>query len=227
MSAKGQGFDLLGAVKNAQTPFFMSLVGFRKSISKQFGVRVLPLVMHDNAKAIVRREQDAEYPYGYFKINSLIVPRDKQPNKTLRRHGSTMSLEGATNSSITKGYLFPCSINLEMHFIHNDPVEVLRFIEKAAILGATGSLSFRVDMPGSTEFRVGVSIEDGPIELPSSELESETDAAAFDIMVSFRIDTRIGVFKDVPKINNQGHVTKSTEIGDAPVYEQTDTSNKV
>lgn len=212
MALKAKGFDLLSAVKNTQTPLFLSLLGFRKSLSRHLGLKAMPLIMHDNLKAALDKEDFPGYPYGYFRISSLEVKRDGQANKTLRRHGSTLTLEAITNAVVQKGYLFPCEIMVELHFIHNDSPEVLLFIEKCAILGAVDGFSFQVDMPGSTSWTVGVTMEEGPISIPDVELESESDAAAFDISVQFRINTRAGIVKNVPKINNEGKITKSFDI---------------
>lgn len=216
MSAKGQGYDLLSSVKNAQTPLFLSLLGFRKSISRHLGLKTLPFIMHDNPKAVVRRDQDAEFPYGYFRMRSFEIKRDGQANKTLRRHASTITLEEVTNAAIRKGYLFPCEIMLELHFMHNDPQEVLLLIEKCSILGAVDGFSFKVDMPGTTDWTVGVLLDEGPVDIPEVELENESDAAAFDIQLQFRMTTRVGIVKDVPKINNEGRVTRGIGVEGAP-----------
>lgn len=208
MSAKGQGFDLLGSVQNAQTPLFLTLLGFRKTVSRHLGLKTLPFILHDNPKSILRREQQQEYPYGFFRLNSFEIVRDGQANKTLRRHGSTMTLDDATNAAISKGFLFPCHLVVELHFIHNDPQEVLHLIEKTAILGAVDGLSFKVGMPGSSDWVVGVQLSEGPVDIPQVELENEADAAAFDISLNFTLRTRVGVIKDVPKINNEGRVTQ-------------------
>jgi len=215
VSAKGQGFDLLASVKNVQTPLFLSLVGFRKSISRHLGLKTLPFIMHDNTKAVIRREQDAEFPYGYFRLNSFEITKDAQANKILRRHGSTMTIDQVTNATISKGYLFPCSLSVELHFMHNEPHEVLNLIEKCAILGAVDGFSFTVSMPGSSDWVVGVIMEEGPVEVPQVELENESDAAAFDITLRFTLKTRAGVVKNVPKINNEGTVTRNIGVAGA------------
>lgn len=210
----GKSFDMLGSVRNVQTPLMLTLVGFRKSISKHLGLKAFPQIMHDNQKAVVRREQHDSYPYGWFRISSFEIQRDMQPNKTLRRHGSTMTLDDLTNATVSKGYLFPTLLNVEMRYINNDPIETLMLIEKVAVLGAVDGFSFKVNMPGAPEWTVGVQLSEGPVDVPQSELENEADAAAFDLSLNFTIRTRVGVIKSVPKINNEGRVTQS--IGVAP-----------
>tara|TARA_B100000700_G_scaffold88627_1_gene99929 strand:- start:45099 stop:45776 length:678 start_codon:yes stop_codon:yes gene_type:complete len=212
MSAKGEGFDLLASIRNAQTPLFLTLTGFRKSMAKHLGLTILPFILHDNPKAVIRRSQNAEYPYGYFRLNSFEIMRDQQAVKTIRRHGSTRSLDDMTNAAISKGYMFPCKLMVELHFIHNEPREVLALIEKASILGAVDGFSFEATMEGSTPWTVGVAMEEGPVEIPQVSLEEESDAAAFDIQFSFSITSRVGVVKSVPKINNQGHVTRNIGV---------------
>lgn len=206
-TARGQGFDLLGSIKNSQTPLFLSLVGFRQSISRHLGIRTLPMIMHDNAKAVMRREQ-ADYPYGFFRINSIEVKKDQQVVKTIKRHGSAITLDDITNATISKGYLFPATIAIELHFIHNNPQEVLLTVEKAAILGAVDAFSFEASMPGVGSWQVGVILDEGPIQIPAAEIENESEPSAHDITLSFQMNTRLGVTKAVPKINNEGKVTQ-------------------
>lgn len=212
MSVLNQNFDLLSAVKNTQTPVYLSLLGFRKSISRHLGLKALPLLMYDDTKAVLRRIQSVDYPYGYFRLNSFDIPRDSQVNKTLRRHGSTLTLDEVTNATISKGYLFPCTLMVEFHFIHNDPQQVLNLVEKSAILGAVDGFSFTVEMEGTSGWTVGVMMEEGPIQIPIAELESETDASAFDVIFNFSIKTRAGIVKSVPKINNEGRISRDLGI---------------
>jgi hypothetical protein len=168
--------------------------------------------MHDDTKSVIRREQSAEFPYGFFRLNSFEIMRDAQVNKILKRHGTTLTVDEVTNATISKGYLFPCNLSVELHFIHNEPYEVLNLIEKCAILGAVDGFSFTVDMPGTSDWVVGVMMDEGPIEVPQVELENESDAAAFDIVMNFTLKTRVGVVKNVPKINNEGHVTRNIGV---------------
>ena len=205
---EGDRFDLLGNNKNIQTPLFMSLVGFRKTLSNHLGISELPLIMSSNTKVIMRRENEYSYPYGYFKLLSVEIQRDAQAVKTIRRTSSSITLDELTNAMISKGYLFPTKLETEVHFIHNDLRECLGFVEKLAILGAVDGFSFTVKMPGSTQWVVGVQMAEGPISFPDTSNEDPENPGAYDIQTSFTLNTKSGVIKSVPKINNEGKVTQ-------------------
>ena len=211
MTLKDHNFDLLSAVENNQTPLFMSLIGFRKTLSQHLGITSMPMIMHSNVKAILRREQGPEFPYGYFKLTSFEIDKDKQAVKTLRRHGSTITLDQITNAMVSKGYLFPTKLTVEVHFVHNDVREVLKFVEKLTILGAVDAFSFTVNMPGATDWTVGVEMDSGPVSIPDVEFESD-DPNSFDITINFTLNTKAGVIKAVPKVNNEGNVTTSYRV---------------
>lgn len=211
MGAKTRRFDLLGSVDNPQTPLYATLKGFQKSISQHMGLTFMPFIMHDNTKAVLRREQESSYPYGYFSLSSMGLNKQKSPVKTVARHASSITLEELTNAMTAKAYLFPASLSIEFHFLHNDTPEVMNFMEKIAILGGIDAFSYQVDIPGSSSWWVQANVESDTIELPQATLENEEDAGAFDISVQFRVETRLGVIKNVPKINNEGKVTRNLE----------------
>jgi hypothetical protein len=213
MGAKARNFDLLGTDKNPQTPFWMSMIGFRQTISKHLGLKALPFISSDNKKAVLSREQQSTFPYGYFILTSFEIKKDSLNVKSISRHASSVTLEDITNSMIQKAYMFPATLEIELHFVHNDIRECLSLIEKVSILGAIDKFSFKVDMPGCTSFMASVNLQQGPIAFPQVELENPEDAAAFDIVLNFSIDTKVGIVKSVPKINNQGTVTSTTYVG--------------
>lgn len=222
MTIERRNFDLLGGVKTANSPLWLSFHGFRKTLSHHLGLKTLPFIMHDDTKATLRKEYGSQYPYGFYRMNSFQIIRDQAPGKTVRRHGSAWGYEGATNAQIHKAYMFPAEIMMELHYINDDPAKVIHFVEKVSILGATGSFSFKVKLPGVNEFSCRISVEDGPIEIPQVELENESDAGAFEIVVPFKMTTKVGVIKGVPKINNQGAVEQSISVDPVPGFPSDD-----
>lgn len=212
MGATTESFDLLSGVKNVQTPLFLTLMGFRRTISKHLGLKNLPWITHDNHKAVLKREQTSQYPYGYFRLTSMGILRDQTLIKAVKRHGSAMALDELTNSTLTKAYMFPATLGIEFHFLHNDPAKTLLLMEKAAIMGAVDSFTFCVTMPGAGEWVVGVKMDEGPVSFPTSELESESNPQEFDITFNFELSTKLGIVKDVPKVNNEGTVSRSIGV---------------
>lgn len=205
---KGASFDLLSGVENAQTPLFLTLVGFRKSVAQQLGLTELPLVPNQNKKIELRKEERPSYPYGYIKLQSMELIRDSQPAKAIQKYASGLSLDEITNAMVSKAYLFPARLAVELHYIDNDFRRVLNIAEKLCIFGGVDAFSFRIEMPGAN-WIVNVKVNEGPIDIPESDIENPAEPDAWDILVGFQLESKIGIVKSVPKINNAGEVTKT------------------
>lgn len=213
MGSKTETFDLLSGIKNKNTPLLLTLYGFRQSLGNHIGIKNIPLVSHDNHKAVLRREHGSSYPYAYFKLNSFEIVRDDQVVKNIRRHASAISLDDLTNSTLTKGFLFPTKLSIEFHWVHSNILDVIQYIEKSAILGAVDGFSFQVNIPGiKSDWTASVDMDSGPITIPQAALEDSNEPGGMDIVSNFTIRTKTGIVKEVPKINNEGIVQRSVGV---------------
>ncbi len=216
MGSKTEGFDILGGVENKSTPLFATLYGFRKSLMSALGISALPMITHNDTKAVLKREHGPSYPYAYFRLADVRVKRDEQNLKLIRRHASSIQLSDFTNATITKGFLFPAELNVEVHWIHNNIVDTVNFVEKIGILSGVDGFSFTVHVPGISKdgWTASVSMDDSPIAIPPAELEDASNPSAYDISFNLTIRTKSGIMKEVPKINNEGTVTRRVGVED-------------
>jgi hypothetical protein len=209
---EGRSFDMLGGVDNAQTPLFLTLIGFRKSVMQHLGVTDLPLIPNENKKLEMRRSSNPSYPYGYMALRSMEVVRDQQPSKAIQKYSSSGTLDRITNAMVSKGFLFPAKLSVELHYLDNDFKRIVNIVEKLCIFGAIDALSFEISMPEGPHWVVEVRLNEGPVDIPESMIDNPAEPDAWDVQTVFELHTRVGVVKSVPKVNNEGEVTKSYVI---------------
>lgn len=213
-------FNLLSGTQYANTPLYASFLGLRQTFAKHLGISSnIPIITHNNQKAILRKERNSSYPYAYILLSGLKVVRDQEPNKSIARRGSHISTQSATNATVAKGYLFKAEINFELHWLHNQITDVIMFIEKMSILGAIDAFTFNVTVPNVPEWVATVELPDGEIAIPRAELDDPAEPGAMDIAIQMVLKTRIGIVKDVPKVNNQGLVTQTVGVGNSSTGE--------
>jgi hypothetical protein len=210
---EGRSFDLLGGVDNAQTPLFLTLIGFRKSVSQHLGITDLPLVPNENKKIEMRRSPNPSYPYGYLTLRSMEVVRDQQHTKAIQKYSSGgNALNGITNAMVSKGYLFPAKLQVELHYLDNDFRRIINIAEKLCLFGAIDALSFKISMPDGPEWMVEARLNEGPIDIPEGMIDNAAEPDAWDIQAAFELHSKVGIVKSVPKVNNEGEVTKTYVI---------------
>ncbi len=208
--SKEASFDLLSGSSYSNTPLYASLLGLRQTFATHLGVPSnIPIISHNNTKVILRRESDVSYPYAYIVLNDFRVLRDQAPNKSIARRGNLIHTSEVTNSTIVKGYFFACEVNFELHWVHNQITDVIKYIEKLQILGAIDGFSFGVKVPNANEFIASVELPDGATSFPRAELDEPVDPSGIDVNTSMVLKTKIGLTRDVPKVNNEGIVTQT------------------
>lgn len=211
---KTSRYDLLSGVSANESPLYASLYGTRKALASGLGLRTLPIIQHDNDKRILSDEAGSRYPYAFIRISSLRVDKEGQNLKQIKRSGSAIQAQDNVDTlQIFKGYLFPASISCELVFYTDAVLDALNYIQKLAILSATDSLSFEVKLPNCSSWQVGLFFESDDFSIPTSVLEDEENPKALELVYPFSIKTKIGIIKEVSKVNNQGRVEQSIVPG--------------
>lgn len=208
---KSQTFDLLAGTESNSVPLLATLHGVKKSFCSNLGLESCRVITHDNQKSILSDEAGQRYPYAYLKLNSIGIIKDSLPNKSIRRNGSSIQATIGRNITIDKGYLFPARISTELVFATDSLMDAIKYIEKVAILSAFDGFSFELKMPEVSSFMVSVFGEAEDVNIPQSVRESESDPSAFEIVVPFRIETKLGIIKQVAKVNNENILTSNVE----------------
>lgn len=212
--------DNVDRIVDKNSAAFLTLYTFRESVKRFFGVEDFPLIQSNDVKREVRKSQGVDdpnhsvsniYPYSYWSLSDVGLVKDQQAIKGIARNSLGFTVDELANAVVKKAYLFPSSINVEMHYVTKDLVDAMTFITRALIVGHSGKLNAEVVMDGAKWFVTTVMTSES-VSIPRSDKDNEADPEAMDLVVSFRIDTKLGVMRDVPKINNRGTVTQSVEL---------------
>lgn len=212
--------DNVDRIVDKNSAAYITLYTFRESVKRFFGLDEFPLIQSNDVKREVRKSVgvddpnhsvSAVYPYSYWSLSDIGLVKDQQTIKGIARNSLGHTLDELQNSIVKKAYLFPSSINVEMHYLTKDLIGATDFITRALIVGHSGKLNSEVQMDGAKWF-VTITMTSESVSIPRSEKDNEADPEAMDLVVSFRIDTKLGVMRDVPKINNRGAVTQGVEL---------------
>lgn len=201
--------NMLGGVSHDKaTTLGVSLSGVRASLEQILGTRC-PLVFTDNDYRGVPNDKEIErYPYAYHKLSGLRFAKDRSVNvRSARRHGTDMTLDAITNSTIDKGYMFPFDFRTEVTIKHNNLEEIFRLVEVIGITGVTGAFSFKVSMPGLDEWSVRMSYDEDSLDIQQAQVNDPALPGTYTMTLSFNCWTKLGITKTVSKINNEGRIT--------------------
>lgn len=212
--------DNLDRIVDQNSAAYLTLYTFREAAKKFFGISEFPLIQSNDVKREVKKELGVDnpnrsvaaiYPYSYWSLSDLGLIKDQQAIKGIARNSLGHSFDELQNAVLKKAYLFPSSINVEMHYVTRDLVEAINFCTRALVVAHSGKLNAKVEMDGASWFVTTTMVSES-IPIPRSDKENEADPEAMDLVISFRIDTKLGVMRDVPKINNRGTVTQGVEL---------------
>lgn len=196
---------------NRDTPTYMTLHGFKQVCSRFFGFKDFPLIQHNVAKYRIRQMQNPSYPYTYFSISSIGLIKDRLPAKRVGRIGSGFTFDDLTNAMLQKAYFFPAKTTVEVHYVTNDLVDALNFVNRALVVIATGKLNFEITIEGITAV-VGVNGNVEDFSLPRAERDNESEPDAMDLVITFELEGSAGTTKQVSKINNYGTITQNVDV---------------
>ncbi len=212
--------DTMDRIVDENSAAYITLYTFREAVKRFFGLQAFPLIQSQDVKRQVKRELGVDdpnrsvadlYPYAYWSLGSIGLVKDQQPIKGIARNSLGATFDELANAVLKKAYLFPSSLTVEMHYVTKDLVEALNFSTRALAVAHSGKLNARIEVDGASFF-VTTTMDSETISIPRSDKESEVDPEGIDLVISFRIDTKLGVMRDVPKINNRGTVTTGVEL---------------
>lgn len=211
---KTSSFDLLSGVRSNESPLYASLYGTKRALSVGLGLKTVPIVQHDYDKRILSNEGGSRYPYAFIRLTSLRIEKENQNLKQIKRSGAAIQAQSNVDTlQIFKGYLFPSVISCELVFYTDAVLDALNYIQKLAILSATDSLSFEVKVPNISPWQVSVFFESDDFSIPTSILEDEENPKALELTYPFTIKTKLGIIKEVSKVNNEGRIEQSIVPG--------------
>lgn len=210
---KTSAYDLLSGKDTKESPLYASLYGARLSLQKNLGFKTISIIQHDNDKRILK-QFGSRYPYAFMRLTSIRVLKDRQNVKLIKRSGSMIQAIASDVLTVNKGYLFDADIQMEIVFTTDQMVDALTYIEKLAILAATDSLTFQVKVPNCSAWQCSVVFESDDFSIPVATLEDEENPKALELNYPFILKTKLGLIKQVSKINNEGLVDSTVIAGE-------------
>lgn len=199
--------DLLGATRDKKSRLHGTLYGVRRELKRRFKITEMPFVHSNDAKVFQRQRMVPSFPWAYVSVNTVGLNEQSINPNTAARHsvGHSFARGDQGNATISKHYMFPIIIGMEMHFITDDYMTAMAFIDTALIIATSNKMNFKMKMLGVENY-VRITPESREFTLPRSDKENEQDPEGFDIVFNFRVETWTGVTKEVAKINNMGEV---------------------
>lgn len=206
-----------------------TILGIQRQFKNGYGLNRFVWSVHNNPKQGIRalNAQSTDYPYGWFKLNSMAFNRELLANpKSAGRFGTGWALTpDPSNAIVVTNYYFPVILSAEatVKFMQID--DALAFIQQFLIASVVELMAFEVIM-ASTKFTVRVLLDGDSVPLPNIEdLDDGSTPGSFDIVIPLTIQTKIGFSTDQAKINNYGEVTVDTHIDtDADMVHKQETS---
>ena len=197
--------------------FALSIKGVRDRFQRMLGVKNFTMQYHNNWKQGLRatRAAGTDYPYGGFKVTQFELDGSQFNFKNMARAGTGESVTvDNSNTSIRKFYLFPVKLSLECVVKFSDPKDAWRFDMALAVMIATGRLDFKV-MYGGDSYQASVTLGSGnSASVPApfiDDLNEGSTPGTSEIAFSITLETKIGFYRDVSKLNNYGAVTLSID----------------
>lgn len=216
--------DLLGGIKQTNGPLFASLLGVKKSFQKHFGGKfskgfdVFPMVPHDAPKDAIKDDRNSkglEYPFAYWRMNTMDLVVDEQNKKNIRRRGSELA-GTASNTSYSIGYFFPARLECTCTYETNQLTDALAFMERWVILLGTEALNLKINLPmgrdqasdevNYAQWTCRIFSESLSVNMPEVIIDEESSPYVFKYELPFSVRTKIGTHKEVAKFNNEGEI---------------------
>ncbi len=194
-----------------------SLHGVRSIFERELGISGIQIETDDMIKVrIAQRAAQAElpvYPYAYLNITEMQAVKELQANKTVRRHGVLMGTVGATRNTSLKGYVFPARLQIDLKYVHSDPLQVIRVAEGMMILGQVGQMFFELQVGGENGMKLEPRLEiPESVAIPLADTTLPSTPGGLEVTLSFILHTYSGFFRDVAAVNNDRPTIDTTIV---------------
>lgn len=196
----------------------LTLKGFTDSFKHVLGVSSFVQQFHNNWKQVLRASTGTKYPYGGFKLTTVQLQHDKNLVNMARVGTGQGVSHTPINTSISRAYLFPVQLQLECVVKFNDPVEAQMWAVAAAIMFSTRQLSFKLSL-GPDHWTVNCTAngdQSASMTMPYTEDLNDSGAStpgSVELQFQLLLDTKIGFFTEVQKLNNDGAISMSVTQG--------------
>lgn len=195
----------------------ISLRGLAAVLKREMGLDNLSYTFTDSFKQELKRQADkndlgddqaampkaTQYPFGYLQVSEIAITRDRTPYKNIRRHGWRMGTADATYSGVSKAYLFPCVVSVELHYYVSDPGEAFLVSQVLAMLSGASSFNFDITIggEGGLTFNNKLAFIEN-VSVPIADSENPQAPGAIELTLPMMFETHTGFVRTVAAVNS-------------------------
>jgi len=206
-----------------------SLTGFIESLKKRL-LNTNParpkaeaiLMQHNDKNAALsqlqqNKEKDSRghvtYPFALVSLSDGDLSESAPSAVKMSRTGSGKAiLSEGDNATMYRLYLYPATVNVEVIILTDDFLYALELFETHLLQAKRRAYSFPLSYKGVDDWTVTVKAQS--MSFPKSDQNSEQIAGVYELTFTAEISTKVGIVKEVAKINNWGETTKTYGIKD-------------
>lgn len=156
----------------------------------------------ERVKVALQQNGQKQFPQAWLVPSDVRSVKDRQNNRAVQRYGHRMGMYGAMRNTSQVGFIFPIEVGMEIHYVDNDPLRLLRFAEACLVLSAINMLTFDIRF-GSKEdpliLNTRIEVPDNA-SYPISDTSDTTKPGGGEVTIPIVIHTYTGFFQDVASV---------------------------
>tara|TARA_Y100001963_G_C6781013_1_gene449856 strand:+ start:888 stop:1526 length:639 start_codon:yes stop_codon:yes gene_type:complete len=203
-----RNIDLLDGVEHSSASTWVALNCFQENFKSVFGIKHFPFVQHNSKKKAIKAAKGSlKMPYAFFNLSQIGVDPEVANIQNIRRMSSASAISDAQGGMSHKVFAFPFNIDVRAVYVADDIFQAISFVERASLVNHSRIMSSKIKYPNGIEYDMNVYSDSITMPVNELDLDSETDSGVFNVELQYQLRTKMVVFKDGPKINNQGYIT--------------------
>lgn len=187
----------------------VTLKGLRAVINQHIGIPSIQVMTNERAREALNRKGKAQFPYGWLNVQELRAWKENASGHNIARHGWFNPNSDVTNSTTTKGYLWPVALGVELHAVYDDPEQALTVAEALMILSMTNGFNFKINLSPGMTVMVRCEVPD-TISIPLAETDNQSNPDGIELTLGLVLYTWVGFFKSVPRAS--GTIAAASDV---------------
>lgn len=208
-------FNPLAYIDN--TLLTATFTGFQNKMQELFELNAFVPSLANNPKRALEIKnggKPSNLPYGWYIPSSIELNNERGNLSNMSRYGSATPVANGETSTLKQSYFFPTNIPVESTFRFSDYEQALVFAQRMALALPSKMLNFEISI-GAVSDKFTVEIDTGgsfSIPFPKIDDIDNANGQYYEITLSMTIKTKIGILRDVTKLNNYGRIAVQGEV---------------
>ena len=189
-----------------------SLTGFANKIREMFELNVFALNIANNPKRAVEIHnggKPANLPYGWYTPSTLDLDTGNNNLTNISRYGSSIAVPNGETSTLKQSYFFPCNIPLDIVVRFDEQAAATIFAQRMIVALPAKLLNFELEISAVQDKFTVVVDSGGSYSIPFPKIDDidNPNGLYYEIQFNLTLKTKIGILRDVAKLNNNGTIT--------------------